>query len=523
MAMYEDLGDPELDAIEEALEEDPVADLYEADEEAAPDLDDLITKIILFCEVLAEMEFRPYQRKMAYRLIESLIIEDAETLTGLWSRQSGKSETVATVLAGCMVCFPVLANTFEVMKKFKKGLWVGIFAPTDDQSKFVHGKILDKLTSKKALELMGEPDISEEIEGKGRRITLKSGSYCFRQTVNPKAKIEGDTCHVLVVDEAQDADDVKIRKSVMPMLASVAGTALLIGTPTYHKGHFYKTIQQNKRKTLTRKRRQNHFEFDWRVVARYNKAYGKFVRNQIEELGEDSDEIQMSYFLMWQLDRGMLTTERELDQLADPQLPLVTAWHRSPCVAGIDVASIHDSTVVTVCWVDWDGPVTDDGFKEHRILNWLEIRNTDWEDQYPLIADFLANYNLAWIGVDAQGVGGPVAARLEKLFRGQAEVIPMPSDVKNQADRWKSLMMMLKKKLILYPGHSRARKTIAWKRFRQQMEDAEKVMKGGYILVQAPDGDKNAHDDYVDSLALAIQCTMQEDIPVVESMEAPWW
>ena len=39
-------------------------------------------------------------------------------------------------------------------------------------------------------------------------------------------------------------------------------------------------------------------------------------------------------------------------------------------------------------------------------------------------------------------------------------------------------------------------------RFRQQMVDAEKVMKGQYLLIEAPD-EREAHDDYVDSLALA--------------------
>ena len=91
------------------------------------------------------------------------------------------------------------------------------------------------------------------------------------------------------------------------------------------------------------------------------------------------------------LDRGMLITEDDLDFLADKSMSLVKAWHRSPVVVGIDPARVKDSTVVTVMWVDWDFP-DPAGYREHRILNWLEIHNTAWEEQYWEIMDFLEPY-----------------------------------------------------------------------------------------------------------------------------------
>ena len=82
-----------------------------------------------------------------------------------------------------------------------------------------------------------------------------------------------------------------------------------------------------------------------------------------------------------------------------------------PCVVGIDPARVKDSTVVTVMWVDWDFP-DPAGYREHRILNWLEIHNTAWEEQYFQIMDFLDPYDIAYIGVDAQGMGSAVADRM---------------------------------------------------------------------------------------------------------------
>ena len=112
--------------------------------------------------------------------------------------------------------------------------------------------------------------------------------------------------------------------------------------------------------------------------------HAQVITQEKIRLGEDSDEFLMSYALKWQLDRGMLITEDDLDYLADPSMPLVRSWHRTPCVVGIDPARVKDSTVVTVCWVDWDFP-DPAGFREHRVLNWLEIHNTSWKSTFQIV------------------------------------------------------------------------------------------------------------------------------------------
>lgn len=527
--VYEDLGNPDdffvpAEDDEELLDEDD--DTSDALDELSPDdkefLDEVIKRTILFCEELADMQLRPYQQAMAYRFIESVILADGEEITATWSRQSGKSQTMANIVAGIMVLFPKLAKTFPMFERFRRGVWVGLFAPTDNQSEFIYARVRDVLTSEHGKQFLGDPEIDEKVTDGAKLLKLRSGSFVRRQTANPKAKIEGASYHVIVVDEAQEADDFVIRKSVHPMLASTAGTIVKIGTPSFHKGDYYKAIQHNKRRSTNRRGKQYHFEYDWKTVAKYNEHYAKFIKKEKVRLGEDSDEFQMSYALKWQLDRGMLVTEDDLDYLADRSMQLVPSWHRTPCVAGIDVARVKDSTVVTVCWVDWEHP-DPAGYYEHRILDWLEITNTEWEEQYFRITDFLGNYNLVRVGVDAQGMGSAVAERLDRLIGGRCEVVPVNSDLKNQAERWTHLIQLLQRNLILYPGHSKARRTRKWKRFRQQMEDAEKVMKGQYMMIQAPDDTRDSHDDYVDSLAIATAMTVSDVGEEVESVEAPWF
>ena len=519
----EDLGypdEPPWDGIDEDADSPADDDGFiELDPDDAKFIDELVKRVLVFCEELADIELRPYQRAFGYRIIESIALGDAEELTALWARQSGKSETLATVLAGAMVVLPKLAKAFpKHLDRFKNGLMVGVFAPVDEQADIVFSRIVGHLTSDRAVSVFADPELDERPDARSRILKLRSGSFCRRQTANPRAKIEGSSYHIIVIDESQEADEQVVRKSIHPMLAAYAGTMVKIGTPAYTKGDFYKAIQLNKRRSTGRRSRQCHFEYDWKVVAKYNPSYAKFIAKEKLRLGEDSEEFQMSYSLKWQLERGMLITEDLLDYLAETSMPLVKSWWKSKVVVGIDPARVKDSTVVTVCWVDWDHP-DPAGYREHRILNWLEIHNTDWESQYFEIMEFLENYDIIRVAVDAQGMGSAVADRLSRLIGSRAEVLQLTSDSKNQADRWKHLIQLLQRQMLIYPGHSHARRTRVWRRFRQQMSDAEKVMKGQFLLVTAPEDERDAHDDYVDSLALATACSIYESVETVEQFE----
>jgi len=342
------------------------------------------------------------------------------------------------------------------------------------------------------------------------------------QTCNPKAKIESKTYHFVLVDEAQEADEFMITKSIKPMLAFNNGSIALTGTATRNKSYFYKMIQFNKRRDVNSRRnhRQCHFEYDWKTAAKYNDNYAKFISKEKIRIGEDSDEFQMSYCNKWILEKGMFVSDERLSRMYDQSMGLVKQWWRTPVVVGIDVARSNDSTVVTVCWVDWDHP-DGFGFYEHRVLNWLEINNEEWESQYFEIIDFLRNYNVYRIGVDAQGVGGAVAERLQILLP-KIEVLAVTSDAKNQNERWVHLTELIQRDQLIIPGHSKARRTRSWKRFNQQMSDLEKVYRGPYLLASAPE-EKGAFDDYPDSLAIACAMSVADTMPMVTVSESPFF
>lgn len=515
---------------EELLEDDDEQQQQFVEEQPVDELtmefvQQLIDKIMQFMVLLVGHELHPYQRPLARRMIESVIINDGEEITALAARQSGKSETVANVVATLLILMPRLAKIYpDLLGKFKDGLWVGIFAPTEGQVETLFGRTVSRLTSDRALQVMGDPEIDDMPSRPGgvtKSIRLKkSGSTVMMMTANPRAKIESKSFHLIIIDECQEADDFVVSKSIAPMLAYYAGTMVKTGTPTTSKNNFYKAIQLNKRRQTARGARQNHYQWDWRDVIKCNDNYAKHIKKEMMRIGEDSDEFQMSYNCKWILERGMFVTESIMEELGDKSAEVVKAYHRTPVVVGIDPARKVDSTVVTVVWVDWDRP-DEFGYYDHRILNWLEIQGDDWESQYFQILSFLEAYDVLAVGVDTNGVGDAVADRL-KVLLPRAEVIAMSSSPGEQSGRYKHLQALIQRRMISWPSHAKTRRLRVWKRFYQQMIDAEKDFKGANMVVHAPD-EAHAHDDYVDSVSIACALTSQLSTPAVEEASNPFY
>lgn len=481
----------------------------------------LVDKLMLACDELSGNPLRAYQRPLARRIFESLILGDGARVTALAARQSGKSETLANVIATAMIFLPILAKAYpKLLRKYKRGVWVGAFAPVNDQADIIYGRIVARLSSSRAKELLSDPEINARVSGTGGSVfitfldskePLEEGKgHCLvrRTTCHPKAKIEGRTYHIILIDEAQDAHWQTVTKSVSPMGASVRATHIWTGTPSYTKGIFYNQIQTNKREVLKRGRnRPNHFQWDWKEVAKVVPEYRDAVYDEMRALGSESDEFKMSYALYWAIDKGQFTTIEQFESLGDTSVQrLEPSWFHSPVVVGIDCGKKQDRTIVTVVWVDWDHPDSF-GFYEHRIINWLDLEGLDWEEQYFRIYEFLQNYKIYAVGVDAGGVGDVVLSRLKALMP-HVDFVPCLDSLGEQSQRWKHLQQLMNRRRIIWPMGAKVRKLKTFQRFRTEMEDAELDFKGPNMMVYAPNA-VGAHDDYVDSLAMAVAMTVE--------------
>jgi hypothetical protein len=282
------------------------------------------------------------------------------------------------------------------------------------------------------------------------------------------------------------------------------------GTCDYHVGIFYSLIKTNQRREVeSNRRKKNHFQVDWKEVAKYNPYYKSFVEKERNKLGEDSDEFRLSYRIQWILEKGMFTTSDKLDALGDTSMQsVVHAYHRTPVVAGIDCGRKQDRTIVTVVFVDWDNP-DQFGLFHHHVLNWLDLEGVDWEEQYYQIVEFLSNYNIWKIGIDVGGLGDAVAQRL-KVLMPSADIVELGSSNSEQSERWKHLNNLIEHEMLSWPAGAKVRKLRKYQRFRQEMEDLLITAKGPYFLAEAPKS-VNAHDDYPDSLSMACVLSILED------------
>lgn len=492
---------------------------------------DLVNKIYTFCEVYSGITLYKYQTQFSKRIIRSVLENDGAELTALFARQSGKTETISVTVGGLMIILPQLANMpmFADDKRlttYKVGFWVGIFAPNLRQSQITFRRMKSRMQSKEALAVLNDPEFRLEYStSNGQTVALSNGSYVTAISASDGSSIEGETFMFIIIEECQDVSNYKIRKSIHPMGAAYNSTICKIGTPTTFKGDFYETIERNKKEFKEGKLRvRNHFEYDYKVVEKYNPKYAKYVEREKRSLGENSDEFAMSYRLQWVISRGMFVdiTKFERD-CGDELLDLVSSDLFSDHVAGIDIgggsssnSQEADSTVITIVEVDWDSPAIlehtiDEETNEDIVYEayntyvkaWIEISPEvarDYNEQYVMIMEVLSRFKIRKAFIDATreaSLAQRVAANVK------FPVVPFVFSTKSKSEMYKNLDREINSARLHFPASKEAKDTKEYDKFIFQFANLQKGYSGSNMIVSHP-AERGAHDDYCDSLALAI-------------------
>ena len=351
-------------------------------------------------------------------------------------------------------------------------------------------------------------------------------------------------------EETQDISNYKIRKSIHPMGASTNATMIKIGTPNQQKNEFFDACDRNRKRTATLGSGElpSHFQFDYEHPARNNPRYAAYIEKEIERLGYDSDEFRMSYRLHWMLERGHFIAPEIFDacgvrkthnlktkrkgkhlkfKLNDSQYYNDSTTDNM--VASIDIGRSNDSTVVTVAKVWWDNPIMfagEDRYHFH-IANWLELQGDDHETQYPQILNFLANYNIGSIIVDATGRGDPIFDRLKAdLYEDGVNVLPFIFSQRTKHEGYTIMYQEIKSQRLTYPAGANARSYKRWQKFVREMYELQKDWRGKYMDVHAPTGGKRGgrtegHDDYSDSLMMLCYLVNRKMV-AAETMDNPF-
>lgn len=498
-------------------------------------LDVLIDRILIFCQSFAEVEFYDYQLEPARRLVESVLLHDNQTLSVIMARQSGKTELLSALTAGLGVILPYLAKQYPddwrlnitdkrgVYRGFSKGIRIGIYGPKKEQAAIMFErvrKVFERDAAKQYLRELGY----EVPEDNRRRCRITNGSRILCESASEQSKIEGETHDLLIIEEAQDVGDQKVRKSLHPMVASTLGTICKIGTASIRKCDFYTTIVHNDR-MFALKGVRNNFRYPWQVVVRFNSLYEQHIESEKVKLGADSDEFRMSYGCEWIFERGMfapgsLLFHKEIamrygywsniNEVLDPKL--------SHCavVAGIDWGSNSDSTVVTFMAVNWNAPVESSiiednygvmselfQYKKH-VLSWHEWIGDDYEHQFEAIKQLLDSTPcLVKVAMDSNSCGRPLYDRFKKVYANtNIEIEDFNFSAKLKSDGYKALLADLSGHRVTFPASPMARKEPLFIKFAQQMSDLTKTYDKGLMKVSHPE-EKGAHDDFPDSFMVA--------------------
>lgn len=489
---------------------------------------ELVNVIFNFCLVYSGVSLYDYQAQFAKRIIRSILVNDGDEITALFSRQSGKSETVSVVTGGLSIILPVLAELpmfqlDERIQPFKNGITIGIFAPSLNQAQIVFGRCKKRMGSKSAQAVMSDPEIGVTFHvSNGQNVELSIGSIIRCQSASDNANIEGDSYHLIIVDESQDVGNYKYRKSISPMGAFYNATKVLIGTPTTSKGFFYNAIQRNKMEYAENNRKRNHFEYNYETIIKYNPKYAKYIAGEKKRLGEKSDEFRLSYKLEWILSRGMFITDEEFEKLKSTTAKWQEAC-RFTCVAGLDLAKQNDSTVLSIGLVDFENPIVierssnnpDDTYTAYAVelIALYDLYGNDYEQQFYEILDILSRYNIVKLVMDATGVGSPIFDRLKANTRYNIEPFVYGSSTKSAL--YKHFDGEAKSARFSFPDEPEGFVgELEYSKFEKEMLDLQKFYKGQNMVCCHPD-EQGAHDDYPDSVALMLWGAREKPIGTI--------
>lgn len=492
---------------------------------------ELVDRIYNFCEVYSGRVMYRYQTQFSKRIIRSVLENDGAEITALFARQSGKTETIAITVGGLMIILPQLANMPMFaddprLQMFKDGLWVGIFAPSQRQAQITYRRMKSRIQCKESMAILEDPDFRLEFStSNGQTVALTNGSFVTAISASDGSNIEGESFKFIICEECQDISNYKIRKSIHPMGAAYNATICKIGTATTFKGDFYEAIQRNKKDYEEKKIKiRNHFEYNYKVVQKYNPKYAKYIEREKRSLGENSDEFRMSYNLEWIISRGMFVDIDQLEEdCGDVFLDRVDRDLVANHTAGIDVGGGSDkkkkdadSTVVTVVEVDWDNPVLmESSFNEETqeeeiylayntyIKDWLKIGAEiaeDYEEQYAIIMDYLKHFRISKLVVDATRESS-LGQRIRANVSYDVELFVFST--KSKSDLYKNLDKEINSGRAKFPRSPDTVQTKEYQEFIQQMGDLEKGYSGSNLVVSHPP-ERGAHDDYADSWALAL-------------------
>ncbi len=356
---------------------------------------------------------RDYQLEPARAIVDSVINGKGMQFALVFSRQSGKDETLAQVIAYLLTLYQLRGGTCV--------LATPTFAPQATTS--MHRAVT---------RLQSSPLTQRKTKTREGYILSVGKSEARYLSAEPSANPRGQTADLLLIaNEAQDIDPAIWDARFDPMAASTDATTVYVGTVWTQQGLLSRQI-----KHLTKLQHedgvQRVYRATWEKVAASLPAYGQRVQARIAQLGASHPYIKTEYMLQELDGEGGLFGPERLSQLQGQHqrcrrnedsglyallLDVAGSDEAGSGPQAYDRSSKRDSAALTVVRVDHSAP----GFTRYAVVDRRAWTNVPLVDLEATVADLAANtWKAAAIVVDATGIGQGIYSGLNSHFTSRS-------------------------------------------------------------------------------------------------------
>jgi len=360
---------------------------------------------------------RTYQANAVGALARAMALYPGATFTVMFPRQSGKNEVAATLVA-----YLLRANAAT-------GGTVIVCAPTlQPQARISFERVRAALAARE-----GMAGAADALSLAGDTIHLGAASAIFLSAL-PEAHVAGHTASLaLIADEAQDIDADWFNRQFRPMAAAFGAPTVMFGTAWDGESLLERAARDNRRIDESRAGRRNidwiplHHQVGWEQVAETRAVYGEYVSQERDRLGASHPLFLSQYELVAADGAHGLLTHEQIERLRCGHPRQSGPLPGERYVGGLDFGGDNasgDATVLTI------GRVTANGRCE--VVDFGYWRGFDYADlERELLARTTA-WRLERLCVDGSGLGGPLAAGLERELGGRVERIVFTAAIKSE-------------------------------------------------------------------------------------------
>ena len=196
--------------------------------------------------------FYRYQNNVWFKIIAALVdnlwltmgateeqIEAMETqdIPVEFTRQCGKTTTVVHTVEDILLF---------VTKLFGRPIRIGIFAPQARQARTDFLRLKNALSKTRADLVVTTPEdkkVEKELSN-AHELVLSDGSYVMIYPISSTSKPESESFDLIIIEEAQDANDEIVLEQILPMGTSTNAPVVWIGTAGIKICQFYWLVQK---------------------------------------------------------------------------------------------------------------------------------------------------------------------------------------------------------------------------------------------------------------------------------------